>query len=315
MPLFNPGATPLGAALIQPPVPTPGPASTADPEQRNIWQKFMQRLDQDPNLRMALLSTGLNLLKDPNPGSSGFDQFANSALTGVQTLDTLRQRESGQQIQARQEDRADRRVDLQEEGLDVQRESLGQRRRSFDERMNIARDRLDETKRHNRAIERPSAAGASTGQERTANTIKESLMTLYPEAYAGPQGEAKANLDALRFTASTDDEAARARTVASLAEKEMEIASLVRDEEITLEEALSRAAQAYDGLIRPFVQGPETAEATQPADLNGRVIALPNQGEFTIRSLEDGKFKLVNQNGVASAETFSAEQLQPFLKE
>lgn len=304
------GGLPLGAMLTQPQIPDPrivqgGPP----PENLNLWQRFQQRLQQDPNLRMALLTTGLNMLRTPEPGKTGFDTFADSALTGVQTLDALRQRDVAAEAQARDEKREDRKIDIADETLDVRREGITQESNQFEARMKHAQEQLAETTRHNKATEKnQGSAASSTGAERQANTIKQSLMTLYPEVYAGPEGEAKANLDAMKFLSHGDDEAARARTILSLVTAQIPIQEIAETPK-SAQQLLKEAEAAYDGLIRPVISTPDPIGET-PDSIDGKTISTPGGVQATARSVGEGKYRLVNANGVMSNETYTAEQLQ-----
>lgn len=69
----------------------PQPPKTPEELQQNIglWAKFKQQM-QDPNFKTAMLTTGINMLRSPGYGQSGFDVAANALGTGVQTLQGLR---------------------------------------------------------------------------------------------------------------------------------------------------------------------------------------------------------------------------------
>ena len=132
MAFFN-GQPGVGGALTQPQV----PVGQAQPEKIGLWQRFRDKLASDPNLRMALMTTGNQMLKTPQPGQSGFDIFSDAAQAGIGTLDTLRQRDRRQGLEDK--DRAFRQ-DATTQQLGMQEQQVAQ----GGERLDIARGQLAE---------------------------------------------------------------------------------------------------------------------------------------------------------------------------
>lgn len=62
------------------------------------WRGIFQKL-KDPNVRAALLQTGLGLMKSPGYGQSGWDVASNALAHGAGTLQALREAERAKKIQ------------------------------------------------------------------------------------------------------------------------------------------------------------------------------------------------------------------------
>ena len=63
---------------------------------RNLWQRFGDKMKADPNFRQAVLQTGLGMMRTPQNGESWTDIASNALGSGVSTLDMLRQRDKAQ---------------------------------------------------------------------------------------------------------------------------------------------------------------------------------------------------------------------------
>lgn len=84
----------------------PAPVPVGSPEHaanKSKWQQFLGQMD-DPNFRQAVMQTGLQLMKSPQRGQSGWDVASNALSTGVSTLQGLR--EHDRQIALQTADRA-----------------------------------------------------------------------------------------------------------------------------------------------------------------------------------------------------------------
>lgn len=167
-----PGAQPLQQPVGQPPplappqAPAPGQMSTGGPIEalKGAWRGFFQKMDTDPNFKMAVLQTGLGMLKSPQVGQNGFDVAANALGTGVATLQGLRDKQKQEAIQA--EDRSftremeTKKVQNQTAGVEIQQEMLGETKRGNkveeaqrDKQLNTAYQQYLETVRSNKAQE------------------------------------------------------------------------------------------------------------------------------------------------------------------
>ena len=299
----------VGSALTQPQVPVPGtPPMSA--EQPGLWGRFQERLKQDPNLRLALLTTGLNLLKSPQPGQGGFDVFSNAALTGVGTLDQLRQREAMQAAQGREEERANRRLDIIDESAET-RKDQGERRltqsdEQFSENLKVAQDKLAEDKRQ--FNERMSVGGfnsQSTGAERAAQSAIDALVLAQPEIYPDtPEGRAKARLR-VQGIEGVKEPLGQARIIAGLI-SDLTQQNIFADNPLPEEKITQRAMDIFQTISG--VGEPES-EAAPPEDLDGKTLELGGQ-TLTVVSVGDGKYKLKNVNGVLSQETYTQAEIE-----
>jgi len=59
----------------------------------NKWKGFLSTLKTDPNMRMALIQTGIGMMRSPRMGENGWDVAGEALGRGVMTLDQLRQRD------------------------------------------------------------------------------------------------------------------------------------------------------------------------------------------------------------------------------
>ncbi len=300
------GRAPVGAAITQPVMPSAGVA--ADPGQMNMWQKFQQRLSDDPNLRMALLTTGLNMLRTPQPGQSGFDVFANAAGTGVNTLDQLRQRDRAQEIEdkelTREADIDERRTTALETQVSQTDRRLNMQGNQFTERM----DRLDAQLQENRRQfnERVQAGdignqAPTTGAERMIEADIEALVSSFPEIYTDDEaGRAKARLRAREM--GTRDANAQARLAAGFVSDMMESNVFLDDDErLTTEQIVSESMAIAGRLL-----GNEQVQPAAAADaLDGS-----NVGEFRVVKIGEDQCKLTNAQGQQSNETYTSNDIR-----
>ena len=201
------GGGQTGQALTSPQVPAAGVAPT-DPSQVGLWQKFQQRMKDDPNLRMAMLTTGLNLLRSPQAGQNNFDVFADATTTGVGTLDQLRQRDLSNERLDRKEglderrttavesntQQAVRRTDIAEGAAEAGTAAEATRAGEAQSRLEIMRE--TNRIRKEEAKNRTTAGNTSGVQERFVESIAKNLQTAFPNKYQGEAGAAQAFLDA-----------------------------------------------------------------------------------------------------------------------
>lgn len=186
--------TNVGSALTAPQLPSRG--APAPQEQMNLWQKFQQKLTDDPNFRMALMTTGMNMMRTPKLGETGYDVFADASTQGVGMLDQLRQRDVAAERQETQDELSARRTTAVEttaaaatsraetaataaEGtVAYQNSALAENKRQFDARLQAG----------DFGPSGYGGAGAgSTGPEREAKLVTEALLNsgMYPKTEEG----------------------------------------------------------------------------------------------------------------------------------
>ncbi len=318
----------VGQALAGPVVPTRG-AAPVDQNQVNLWQRFQQKLTEDPNLRMALLNTGLNLLRSPSPGQSGFDVFADAASTGVSTLDQLRQRDQQQELLQRREQREETRVEQGQQRIDndqaFRTETSARNESQFEQRMTQAQNELAERKRQfdtrNAAGDFAPAEGATTGAERQRDLVVNALMTAQPEVYPNTdEGKAKAVLAAEGFS-GLDNPQGQMRMAISLYQDLMEANQNARlfDESVQAldpEEAQRQAFTMVDSFRQAFVGGEEETPQAAPVDTNP---ATQFEGQIIRGSFGEGVLKAVGNGYVVEypdgnvSSNLTVEQVQQIL--
>lgn len=282
----------VGQALTQPQVPAAGIAPT-DPKQLNLWQRFQERLKQDPNLQMALLTTGLNLLRTPQPGQSGFDVFADAATTGVGTLDQLRQRDKSAARQVTQDQLAERRVGAAEQGVaisgqnaETNRQRVLQSNEQFKTQMELARDKLAEDKRQFNERDKAGVNSPITGGERLVNAGIEALVTANPDVYPdNAEGRAKARLR-MQGMEGTQDPLGQARIIAGLVgDMQENNVFMPKNQQLSNEEILQRALETFSIITGDLSQ---PAEAGDP--LEGASIAHPVNGAGKVVKVGEDKY-------------------------
>lgn len=306
MPFNIPG---LGQSLTQPQLPAQGVAPT-DPSQVGLWQRFQQRLKDDPNLRMALLTTGLNLLKTPQRGESGFDVFSNAALTGVGTLDQLRRRKIEDQKAQTEEARRAKELQLAERRTAATEERVTQSAKQFDENLRLSREQFKESKRQFdeklKSVE--GRYSALTGAERMANAGVEALVTALPNVYPDtPEGRAKARLR-VQGLDNINDPLAQARIMAGLY-GDLQDNNVFLDEDKQLDNAELRrqTAELFQFISSDLSKlAGETEENADP--LEGTRIKHFVYGGGTVQAVGDGKYVIRYDSGSKSSK-LTAEQI------
>lgn len=180
----------VGGALTNPQMPSRG--ASAPQAQMNLWQKFQQKLTNDPNFRMALMTTGLNMMRTPKLGESGYDVFADASLQGMGTLDQLRRRDVATERQEKLDELTGQRtaatVQTAETGaarVEQAGEQFAETQADAEARTQILRDRLD--------LEKKKLREGETGPERMLAGAVSALIQSgrYPNT---PEGVAEARL-------------------------------------------------------------------------------------------------------------------------
>lgn len=119
---------------------------------------------QDPNVRQAVLSTGLNLMRSPGYGQNGWDVAANSLQTGMGTLQSLRERDRQRALEAEdrkikeeqrgiENKRGDRQVSVQEKNAQTSATNVEGDAKNKDAQLKHAEKQLEEAIRHNKSSE------------------------------------------------------------------------------------------------------------------------------------------------------------------
>jgi len=290
----------LGGALTQPTIPSR--AAAAPQEQLGLWQNFRQKLTEDPNLRMALLTAGLNMLKTPGRGQTGFDTFAEGALTGVGTLDQLRQREKAEGLAAAEteetrrhrgvlEEQGEQRLDIAQTQADTSAARVQQSTEQFQENLAVAKDRLAiEQQKANDARARGTSTPV-TGQERTVDALIEALVLTDPTTYpATDEGRAKARLRVTGFAGGSDPNA-QARIIAGLY-GDLVDSNPFRDTPLTGEEMQERALGLYS-LFSGDLTTPAEPEVVPEED-----VLHPVHGRGTVELQDDGTYLVTFPSGL-----------------
>ena len=301
----------VGQLLSQPVIP---PAGVSTPEPQNVgrWQAFQERLKNDPNLKMALLVTGLNLLKSQQPGQTGFDTFSNAALQGVGTLDTLRQRDLQQQQleadKAFQQGQTERRTSAVEKNASTSATRALQSADQFNKNYELAKSQLDESVRHNKALETKTGASESTGTERLINQGVNALVTAMPDVYPDtPEGRAKARLRVQGIDQVSSDPNSGARIIASLF-GDIQRNNEFSDKPLSNEDMAHRAVSMYQTFFQ--AAGGKQPEAA-PDQLDGQTLNKPGQGVGTVRKVGEDRYVVEFEGG--STATITGETIKKLL--
>ena len=137
---------------------------------------FMERIAQawaDPNVRQAVMTTGLNFMRSPGYGQNGWDVAANSLGMGMQTLEALRTRDRQRALEAedrkikedqrnKENTRGDRQVAVSEKNADTTSRSTDATIGNLTSDNTRLDKTLDETIRHNKAMEGVYAQNAGS---------------------------------------------------------------------------------------------------------------------------------------------------------
>jgi hypothetical protein len=265
----------IGQLMTQPQA--PARAAPAPQEQLGLWQKFQQKLQTDPNFKMALMTAGLNMLKSPGPGQSGFDTFAEGALSGVGTLDQLRQRD-------RTEGRQDQKLDLAERGVATSEERTGIARTTAGDTKKARADSLAETRRQFnerlKAGDFSPAGSQSTGDERATQALVRALRAKRPEEFPDDNS-------ALLYVADLEG---KRKSKDSIAVQIMRDAGkilannifLPEDQQITREEAVDMVMEDFQS-ARDMLTGTEDK-------IDGQTINHPTQGTGKIVKVGEDRY-------------------------
>ena len=292
----------VGGALTQPQA--PARSAAAPQEQLGLWHNFQQKLATDPNFRMALLTTGLNMMRTPEPGESGYDVFADASLQGIGTLDQLRQRDIGTERQGRIDaltergvEAGERRGDIAQQGLEERSAqaaaALAESRRQFDARM-AAGD-----------FGPQGGAAGSTGPERMATLAEQQFIDagIYPDT---PEGRGLAGLRAKgligKGLVTPQDRMDFAGEIA----KDI----VVFNPDMTPVEAATRAVSLVNALADPLNQA--DVSATPSDDLEGQVINHSTQGTGTV--VKKGEDRYVVEFPGGNTTTLTGEQIRRMLE-
>lgn len=155
----------VGPALTQPLPGNMGPVPPGEVENnKGLWRGFFDKLKTDNNFRQSVLLTGLGMMRSTKLGENPGDVISESLMSGVNTLDLLRQRDRSQQIEDSERSRKGgleergARVGERQAGAAEQVAATGAARAKTEagdvaSRWEQARNELQEAIRHNKAQE------------------------------------------------------------------------------------------------------------------------------------------------------------------
>ncbi len=307
----------VGPALTAPQLPSK--AAAAPQEQLGLWSRFRQKLQDDPNFKMALLTTGFNMMRSPNvmAGENFYDVFADAATTGVGTLDQLRQRDITRESIASKEERETKRIGLEERRTAAAESTAASGASQRAEQIKVARERLAEDKRQF-GIEQASGRAGTTGQERMQAGVVKALQDANPEEFPDTEaGHAKALLVAAGLAPGSVDPARRAHDIITLY-SEISRGNPYRDDKRNEEEMQSLAEEIYTRFLGAgdVTQAAAEEEAADPEGLAGG-SALNYAGTETgiveyIGTNADGKNYVVKFQG-GSTKPMTAAQARSLM--
>lgn len=306
MPGFtNFGGGPTGQALTSPQVPAAG-AAPIDPSQVGLWQKFQQRMKDDPNLRMAMLQTGLNLFRSPEPGRNNFDVFADATSTGVGTLDQLRQRDLENERRDTAAGEATRRTNISGRRADI---AAGQRSDTAEARANTLTEDARQFDARLEAGDFSPAGSQSTGAERVLAADVEALMLSDPGTYPNtPEGEARARLVA-RDLSGLGDKLGQGRLlqklVSDIREANLENVTFNNATPLTEQEILQQAVVTFRTITQD-ISGDEE-------DLEGTEIPVPNSPTGDVGIVEkigEDAYVIKYNNDTEISREYTAKQIR-----
>jgi hypothetical protein len=133
-------------------------------QNKGLWRGFFDKVRTDNNFRTSVLMTGLGMMRSQRPGENAGDVIGQSLQTGVQTLDTLRQRQRTQEIDDAERKRkaglderqtvvGERGATSQEKQVDIAGKRAETEASDVKSRWDNAQAALNEAIRHNKATE------------------------------------------------------------------------------------------------------------------------------------------------------------------
>lgn len=303
-------AGPIGAGLTQPMLPAAGTGGSIADADPGIWQKFLKAMKDDPNFQQSLMVTGLSLLGDPQPGESGFGTFSRSALTGVKTLDSLRQRDevnrrrdTALEIQQQGASESVRRTDESIRRGDIAETSLEQRGIDSKARLKIMTDTLAESRRRTDiqfGVQGASGAGSSTGAERQIANNKDALMAGFPELFPDDEGgSAKAQLIAsgiMPFLGDPERAASGKIQLFGMLVEQNQFA----EQPLTVEELQESASNLYGMFSAANLVSTDIDQIDDGEDLRDKQVTMPDGGVATVIPIGNGKFILRKGDSITS---------------
>lgn len=149
--------------VFNPPQATMGPQQDSQVGGLNFLGRIKQAW-QDPNMRQAVMSAGLNLMRTPQLGQNGWDTAANALQAGMGTLEGLRERDrkrnqENEDRRIREEQRGienkrgDRQVDISQQNADTNKQNVEGDQKHKSQELMRAEAALQEAIRHNKSQE------------------------------------------------------------------------------------------------------------------------------------------------------------------
>jgi hypothetical protein len=138
-------------------------------ENKSKWRNFLATLE-DPNVRQALIATGIGLMRSPGYGQNSGDIIANALSSGVGTLQGLRNMQYERQTKEDQRRQENRRADAALQNQTTQVQQQGQQiqnaQAQAQTRTELERAQLSEAQRHNLSTEEIARQNAESDRIR-----------------------------------------------------------------------------------------------------------------------------------------------------
>lgn len=188
-------------------------------QNKGLWRGFFQKIQEDPNFRQAVLMTGVQMLRSPKMGETGWDVASNALQGGMVTLEGLRQRDYERVQAGKEQELKSRQVRVQERGADTQASTAETYRKATEAQTKQAQDAYELKKK-----ELDEAIRSNQSREEIMRIQAEADM-LRAKAYSGDGGGRtpaeiqKINMLTAQYVAQGMDEVqARARAIEYLTE-------------------------------------------------------------------------------------------------
>lgn len=134
----------VGELLAGMPIPMTSPAIQVEQpvleERKSLWRSMLDKVQNDPNLRTALMSTAIGMMRNPGFGQNSWDTAANALAAGMGTY------QQGRQLDV-QNKQAERKLGLEEElgrgNLGVAQQNAQNYGKSVDTQATVAQGNLE----------------------------------------------------------------------------------------------------------------------------------------------------------------------------
>jgi hypothetical protein len=142
-----PAPPPQPAVAQAPPPATATPSTQGAPPSvggglKEAWKGYIQRLQNDPNLRMAIMQTGIGLMQSKQMGQNNWDIAGNALNRGVSTLELMRERDRKKAEEEKVSAREDKKLALDEQRTGAQVEASRASTRASNIQSTVAEEQL-----------------------------------------------------------------------------------------------------------------------------------------------------------------------------